>query len=165
MSKYQALPGRHYKNGVQLENLLLCIGEPLIEWHFGGHRLELPLSHKLPLYMREYPQYSRNLGRIAACVSEKYADLRVVDVGANIGDLVAIARDLCGSPILCIEGAAGYTDLLKRKVMQFADVEVIRAYLGERTMIENGLAINVNGTGSLNISAKGSAELKIMTLD
>ena len=103
---------------------LITYGDPLVRYELDGHTLWLPISHELPLYRSDLPEYSRNVGRIAACVAEQYADFTLVDIGANIGDTLAVVRSFRHFPVLCVEGEDRFFSILKLNAASMgADVE------------------------------------------
>src|SRR5271166_5414436 len=91
----------------------LRFSDPLVRYRLGEMTLLLPLSHELPLYRRDLPQYSMNLGRIVAAVQAKYGNLTMIDVGANVGDSVAVVRAHADAVILCVEGEDQFFELLE----------------------------------------------------
>jgi hypothetical protein len=96
-----------------ISKILLKFDDPIIEQKIAGKKLKLPFSHRLPLYMWLFPQYATNLGRIARYTFEKYSDLTLIDVGANIGDSIAIVRENGHFPILSVEGDSSFFALLE----------------------------------------------------
>src|SRR6266852_517263 len=99
---------------LHLRQLAIGVGfDPMVRYNLAGLELRLPLSHNLPLYRRSFPLYSSNVGRIAAAVAAKYRDIHVIDIGANIGDTVAIVRAQVNCPILCVEGDASVCEILR----------------------------------------------------
>ena len=79
--------------------------QPVVR-HVQGVKLEMPRSHLLPIYARLRPTYGQNLVELAAGLQAATPDepIRVMDVGANIGDsaLQIIART--DAQVLCVEG-------------------------------------------------------------
>jgi FkbM family methyltransferase len=127
--------------------------DPLIEYVLDGVPLLLPMSHPLPLYRRDHPQYSSNVGRIAAAVSRVLADFTFVDIGANVGDTLAIVRAQATFPVLCIEGAEAYVPVLRANAAQFDEVEIEPSFVGSR---ERSYAIVASaGTGHLDVCDRG----------
>ena len=108
----------------------LALSDPVVSTSVGECRLQLPLSHELPLYRKQFPAYSVNLGRISAEVRRKYPNLTMIDVGANVGDSVAIVRMFTAPPILCVEGEPRFFQLLAENTRQFSDVELEHTFLG-----------------------------------
>ena len=89
-----------------LRKARLLVGDPAIIVAVDGYQLAMPLSHDLPIHRARHPDYSRNLGRVVAALSEKRPGAPIVDIGANVGDSVAIVRDqVPEAPILCVRAS------------------------------------------------------------
>jgi FkbM family methyltransferase len=97
------------KAAIEARRLLIRLRDPLVRHRIGGIELLLPLSHELPFYRNDHPQYGAAVGRIAAQVGGP-----VVDVGANVGDTAATIRAETNVPILCVEGEERFFRLLQR---------------------------------------------------
>lgn len=93
-----------------------------IEIH--GVTLDLPEDHWLPKIRKKLPEYSENIGRLAAVVEAKYPHRGFIDVGAGVGDTAAIVCAHSRLPILCVEGSQ-YREILQENVRRLrADVEL-----------------------------------------
>jgi FkbM family methyltransferase len=131
-----ATPVTGFANRVQyrllraIRRLRVRLADPLVVFTLGPCKLKLPLSHEFPFYRRAYPSYAINLGRICRHASRKYSDLTVIDVGANIGDSVAVLRSYGSSPILCIEGEPRFFQLLAENTRHLNDLEREQAFVG-----------------------------------
>lgn len=145
------------------ERLVLKFGDPLVRFRFGPFDLRLPLSHRLPIYLQQCPHYNRNLGRIGKLLSARYPGLCAVDVGANVGDSVAVLRARAHFPVLCVEADPGFFELLRRNAAQFPDVELVRAYLGEAPSEVPGRLRSAEGTGHVEAADSGQT-ISIRTL-
>jgi FkbM family methyltransferase len=111
----ETLVGRaKLKAAIEARALLLRRGDPLVRYRIGEIELQLPLSHELPFYRKDHPQYALNVGRIAAETGGP-----VVDIGANVGDTAAIIRNVCDVPILCVEGDDRFFEILSRNAARF----------------------------------------------
>ena len=115
-----------------MRKIILKFNDPLINCKIGNFFLLLPFSHNLPLYLKNYPNYSTNIGRIAKLVKEKYHNLSIIDIGANIGDSIAIIRTAVECPILCIEGNEHFFDILEKNSVSFSNVYMEKAYVGNK---------------------------------
>jgi FkbM family methyltransferase len=101
--------------------------------------LRLPLSHSLPLQLKNSPQYGANLGRLAHEVERKYPDSTIVDVGANVGDSAAIIRNHgVNRPILCIEGDERFFHVLVENAKVMPGVAALKAMVGGETAAIEG---------------------------
>jgi FkbM family methyltransferase len=107
--------------------------DPLIQCDVRGTTIHAPLSHNLPLNLKLFPNYASNLGRIAKAVKQKYHDFSCVDIGANIGDSIAVLRREADFPLLCIEGQEDFWPILELNSKMFPDVELEKAFVGDRT--------------------------------
>jgi FkbM family methyltransferase len=114
-----------------------------------GYDLEFPASHALPGILQRWPHYSSNLGRIAQIVHKKYADLKFIDIGANVGDSVAILRRLSHYPILCIEGDRAFLNVLSRNAQKFDAVTISPFYVGEQDSVIMAKSTGLAGTAHL----------------
>ena len=73
-----------------------------------GVDLFLPWGHRLPDYARHRPTYGQNLVQLARALSERLppdaGPLRVLDIGANVGDSAAQILAAVDARVLCVEG-------------------------------------------------------------
>lgn len=108
-------------------------------------------------------QYSQNLPRIVLATFNKYPATQVVDVGANIGDSVALIKSVVEVPVVCIEGDDFYSDILNKNLQQFKSVVSFKNYLGEVDEKISGKPTQDNG--SLKIDVSASNVLSVKTFD
>jgi FkbM family methyltransferase len=108
----------------------LFISDPAVHCSLDAYNLRLPLSHELPYYRRQFPDYAMNLGRVSFHARQKYPNLTMIDVGANIGDSVAIVRGFSDHPVLCLEGEPRFFQLLKHNTRGLPDVEIEQTFIG-----------------------------------
>jgi FkbM family methyltransferase len=140
---------------IALRRLLVRAGDPLLTWRVGNAELLLPLSHELPFYRHDHPQYDRAIGRIAA-----EAGGPVVDIGANVGDTAAEIRSQTDVPILCIEGDDRFFGLLERNAPQLESVELEHAFVEAPAQ---ALVERAAGTARL-VAGQSSIRTKSLTL-
>jgi FkbM family methyltransferase len=145
-----------YKAITLLRRVLVAGGDPLISYRIGDNSVLMPLSHNLPLFQRDYHQYSENLGRIAAICAEKYLDMKVIDVGANIGDTAACVRKYVNVPVLCIEGDRKYFELLQQNAKTLGEkIEVELSFVYYESGEICGRMATSQGTGRLVLENEG----------
>lgn len=136
----------------------------------GDFNLLMNADHSIVRTIALYPSYCANLPRLAQIVKEKYQDMSLIDVGANIGDGIALIRTKVHCPIVCIEGDRGYFELLQKNIEQFKDVSIFNEFLGEK---ESNVSVEIiKDAGTLRIqdteytAEKASGDvLAITTLD
>jgi FkbM family methyltransferase len=129
-----------------------------VRYRLDGTELLIPLSHDLPIYRKAFPEYSENIGRVASYVCQKYPECRLIDIGANVGDTVAIVRSRCRCPILAIEGDDYYFRILEHNARQghFADVTLCRAFVAASQGELSGNLISKDGSARFVENAAGS---------
>lgn len=130
MSNKGLLNNYLYRILVWLRFIVLKFNDPIICNKIGNFYLLMPFSHNLPFYLKSYPYYSSNLGRIAKLVNKKYSDLSVIDIGANIGDSVAMIKTEVDCSILCIEGHDLFFKLCEKNTAHFSNVNLEKVYIG-----------------------------------
>jgi FkbM family methyltransferase len=113
-----------------IRRLRLLVSDPAVNFSLGAYNLRLPLSHELPFYRRKYADYAVNLGKVSFYARQKYPDLTMIDVGANIGDSVAIVHKYSDHPVLCLEGEPRFFELLKENTRNLPTVEVENTFIG-----------------------------------
>jgi FkbM family methyltransferase len=112
------------KAAIEARRLLVRLGDPIVRYRIDGVELELPLSHELPFYRHDHPEYDRAIGRIARLLAGP-----AVDVGANVGDTAAAIRAESDVPVLCVEGDPRSFALLVRNARRLGDVELERSFV------------------------------------
>ena len=139
------------------------VSDRVKEITIGKYPMKINGTHALPHYLQYYPDYSSNFPRLVCKAKQHIPDLIVLDVGANIGDTVAMVRTVTDCPIVCIEGDAKYYELLRQNISQFDAVWTFRTFLGEQDGIVQSTVMNADGTSKLTGSS--NQEISIVTLD
>ncbi len=133
----------------------------------GSFQMLINNDHALPYYLKFLPHYSKNFPRIAGHVNKKHSDLVILDIGANIGDTVALVRSEINCPIICIEGDSYFFSILKKNIEQFIQVIPFQIFLGDSSKTITGKTECNRGT--LKITEKNTVEnsekIEITTLD
>jgi FkbM family methyltransferase len=96
------------------------LGDRSVQRTVQGVELTLPRSHMLPVYARIKPSYGQNLVKLATDLAARLPvdqqPLRVVDIGANVGDSALQINAATGAHVLCIEGDPYWAEYLHRNV-------------------------------------------------
>jgi FkbM family methyltransferase len=121
------------------------------EYAVGRHTILLPAGHVLDTYQAEFPRYDIPLGEIARLVFAKRPLSAAIDVGANVGDTVALIRSFADVPVLCIEGSAEFLPLLRENAGRVGgDIDIVEAYVSDGTaVIDRGKAAQTESTSSV----------------
>ena len=112
--------------------IILKFDDPLVNYKIGKYSFSIPLSHNLPRVLKKYPNYSFNIGRIAKLIGEKYHTLSIIDIGANVGDSIAIIKTEIDCPILCIEGNEKFFGICKHNSLLFSNVSLEKIYVSNK---------------------------------
>jgi FkbM family methyltransferase len=145
----------------------------LVTAHLYGHDLVMPIEHPLGPILELFPNYNRPLALAAQAVAEHNGSnphLIVVDVGANIGETVAIIEENCGAigQYLCIEADRELAELCKTNFQSNGRVRVEQCLIGEnegmRAWLERDGRSNPS-TRLINPSSTASSRDKIVRLD
>lgn len=128
-----------------------------------------PPEHRLDHYRSAHPLYDRFLPRLARELGAAAPGELVVDVGANIGDTIALMRlEGCANPILAVEPSPKFHTFLALNAALntavYRDVELCRAFVGPTdaalTLEEH------NGTAASALrAAQTAAEAPTIALD
>lgn len=101
--------------------------------HIQGVDLYLPWSHLLPDYARSSATYGQNLVELAVALQSRAAPgsgpLRVLDVGANIGDSTAQILACTDAEVLCVEGDPYWVEYLRKNLGSNPRVSIEEALL------------------------------------
>lgn len=138
----------------------------IVNRKIGKFSIKMMANHQLPIFMKYQKYYSTNLPRLTVEVFKKYKDLRMIDIGANIGDTVALVRSECVFPITCIDGDGEFFKILEENVKQFKDVKIIKQLLGEKNENINAeLKKNIETARLQFDSSNKNNSLNLKTLD
>jgi FkbM family methyltransferase len=105
--------------------------DPIVRYAIGDVSLRIPLSHQLPRIRRRYPTYGTNQAAVATSLLQKYPDLSAIDIGANIGDTVALWREVGDFPVLAVEPSERYLRLLRLNSAALGDLTIHGGLIGE----------------------------------
>jgi FkbM family methyltransferase len=131
----------------------------------GNIELKMPSDHTLPFVLNTFPIYSRNLPRIVSDIRKKYNHLSIIDIGANIGDTVALILEVCDNiSFYCIEGDSNYLSYLKKNISHIPNINVIETFLSDNNNEINGDIIIKDGTARI-INNNSENHVNFQTLD
>jgi FkbM family methyltransferase len=124
-----------------------------------GHRLAMPAEHPLAGTVAAFPQYNRPLALAVEAILKARTEsspLVVIDVGANIGETVAIIEQhrpgFC--TYLCIEPDREIAELCRLNHSSNSRVQIMQSFIGE----QEGVSVRLQDDGRANPSTLVSAE-------
>ena len=110
-----------------------------------GVRMVLPWSHRLPDYAAASASYGQNLVDLARLLAET-SPLKVMDIGANVGDSALQILHAADGNVLCIEGDPAYLEFLHLNVDKDDRIAVVEALLAVGEAGERTKAVRTGGT-------------------
>lgn len=118
-----------------------------------GHTLAMPAEHPLATTLTRFPQYNLPLGlavKVISALSNDDSIIPVIDVGANIGETIAIIEQHCPKrcTYLCIEPDQDIAELCRLNHSDNRRVEVKQCFIGE----DEGSAVVLCDDGRANPS-------------
>ncbi|HSA05963.1 MAG TPA: FkbM family methyltransferase [Candidatus Gastranaerophilales bacterium] len=132
----------------------------------GNFKLKAPYYHCYHSLFLIYKDYSRNFREIVKKTKKYHPDLKLIDVGANIGDTVAFVKTDVDVPILAIEPNDAYFKYLKQNTQSFNNVKNVKVFLSNKNEKTNQKLICKNGSGFLSENNKNPLNpIELITLD
>lgn len=151
-----------------LREKFLKVWDPQIVLEFGEVRLNLHFSHNLPLYYSKYKLYDRLLPELCVYLKNHEGKMKLIDIGANIGDTAALVNSVCSGEMLCIEGDDEFIPLLECNIKNLEDstVTVVKSFCSDNnTENENYVVNNSFGTAHLTRVESAKKFISLKTLD
>lgn len=137
----------------------------IVKAHLYGHTLWMPSEHPLPTTLQIFPQYNRPLGLAVEAIARTgggSSAIAVIDVGANIGETVAIIEqclpDVCS--YLCIEADENIAEICRLNYAGNNRIKVKQSFIGE----DEGRLVRLEDDGRANPSTKLETDLAAETL-
>lgn len=107
-------------------------------YRIGQFDLLLPLDHMLPTYRARWKLYKKQIGIIARYIAAKYPDLRLIHVGANIGDTLAEIQSHIQAPALCIEGNRNFLQFLQQNIDALnGHIDIANCFVGLEQCVDS----------------------------
>lgn len=145
--------------------LIKLLNDPDCIMPIHGQYLAMPLSHPLPLYIKNFKFYDRLPSRIGQFMRRKYGHVKCVDVGANIGDTVA-SLYLAGADkdrFLVIEPNETFQKYLLRNCGAISNVKILPVVCSSENSSKNYKVEEGRGTASFIHDSTGkSTETKCL---
>lgn len=126
----------------------------------AGFDFVINSNNPLHNWYTKFPDYNAELVRVAEAVFKKYPEMGVIDIGANVGDTLALIKRKLDVKFVCVEGDPFIYKYLKRNSVQFNNTVTLNFFLGD----QNGEAVFITekeGWNTTLIPVQDSAGLKI----
>jgi FkbM family methyltransferase len=131
----------------------------------GKYQVHMPGNNIQLSNYRLFPDLNSQLGRLAVTIAKKYPGMTVVDIGANVGDTIAVLKSAIDIPVIGIEGDDISYEYLEKNTRQFPDVTIIKTFLSEKKQ-DVKAALEKTGWNTTIIPAgTGEKTVSFKTLD
>ncbi|MGD0493701.1 MAG: FkbM family methyltransferase [Steroidobacteraceae bacterium] len=106
--------------------------DPLVTLDFGSTRIVASLSHDAVFWRVVHPQMNRNFGRLAAFAVAERPTGTIIDVGANIGDGIALLRGVgISADVFAVEGSPKFLRVLQQNKAKLEPVTIYPQFVGD----------------------------------
>lgn len=131
----------------------------------GKYRILMPGNNIQLGNYKIYPDLNSQLGRLAAVIFKKYPGMTVIDVGANVGDTIAILKSAVDLPVIGIEGDDVSFKYLEKNMAQFSNVSIVKTFLSEKSY-ETKVSMDKTGWNNTIVpDSKGTQQISFKSLD
>lgn len=131
----------------------------------GKFKVLMPGYNIQAVNYRLYPDLNASFGRLAKAIATKYPGMSVIDVGANVGDTIAVVKSEVDVPLIGVEGDEITYSYLEKNSKQFTGVSIVKTFLGEKSQ---DLQVNFEKSGwnaTIIPDDKGGQQVAFKTLD
>lgn len=164
-NKKTLLKRLYYKVLLNIRNRMLTICDPVIEYKIDSHKVLMPFSHNLPIYLSDYKEYAENLVSLVKVLFGILNNLKIINIGANVGDTAVLIKDNMNISILAIEPEAKYFNLLKKNTAGLKNISCKKIYLGDKERHTNMQLEVKDGTAFLVKTQSNKKKIHIRRLD
>ncbi len=112
-----------------------------------------------------YPDLNEQLGRLALTIYTKYPEMFVVDVGANVGDTIAVLKSAVDVPVIGVEGDELSFSYLEKNITQFKNVQIVKTFLSDKTKEERVSFCKSGWNATIIPGENGGQQVTFKTLD
>jgi len=131
----------------------------------GKYEILMPGNNIQLINYKLYPDLNIQLARLGKAIYRKYNNMTVVDVGANVGDTIAVLKSYVDVPVIAIEGDEISYQYLEKNAINFSDVSLIKTFLGDSVQ-EVNVSLEKGGWNTTIIPGKQSnTKVTFNTLD
>ncbi len=131
----------------------------------GKFSIDMPGNNPQISNYKYEPEVNTQLARLSVCVATKYPSLSVLDIGANVGDTIAVIKSAIELPVIGVEGDDISHRFLEKNTRQFQNITIIKEFLGEKRQTLQ-VALEKGGWNTTLVPSETSGQqLTLKTLD
>ena len=131
----------------------------------GKYPVLMPGNNNQLANYKIYPDLNSQLGRLAVAIFTKYPGMSVIDVGANVGDTIAVLKSAVDVPVIAVEGDEVCCEYLEKNIRQFQQVHIIKKFLGDKSHTVNVNLENPGWNTTIIPGESGNKQVSFSTLD
>jgi FkbM family methyltransferase len=128
---------------------LLRFWSPPVRAEYFGQAMLFPGQHDLPILANDLPFFNTPLRRLANAMRSRDGQLRLLDIGANIGDGLPLVDPRLGDKFWLVEGSSEFLPYLRENILRYPDVTVIPSYVGEEFEVSRGREVVTDGNAHI----------------
>ncbi len=146
--------------------LSIWFGDPSYSINIREKRMVLPVSHKLPIHILDFPLYDTLPTRITDYLRTRDGALTMVDVGANVGDTILLCnRGASDDRFLGVEANPQFVRYLKWNTSDLKGFLLVEAYCHSGDEEQVYVRIESAGGTARLLEAAGGVSVSKKTLD
>lgn len=131
----------------------------------GNFLIDMPGNNPQISTYKYEPDANSQLARLSVCIANKYPALTVLDIGANVGDTIAVIKTALDIPVIGVEGDDISYGFLEKNTRQFNNITLIKQFLGEKKQTMQ-VALEKGGWNTTLVPSETSGQqLHLQTLD
>ena len=155
-----------------LRNLFISIyKDPGVLIPINGLEMAMPLSHNMPIYKVSHPYYDTTISRLTVYIRSQKGYLKMIDVGANIGDTILLSKvkNDAADYYIAVEPSDKFYPYLQYNCQSFQNIRFVKAIcvsqLKDRqlTLIEHDGTAKLMENGADSTNDKNEGEQMVMT--
>lgn len=131
----------------------------------GKYDITMPGNNPQLINYKLYDNLNAQLGRLVSLIYQKYPGMTVIDVGANVGDTIAIIKTYADVPVIGIEGDDTSYQYLENNSKQFKNVSLVKTFLGEKNQHVNVSFESSGWNTTLKPGAESGEKIELRPLD
>jgi FkbM family methyltransferase len=131
----------------------------------GNFDILMPSNNPQISNYKNTPDLNIELAILAKAVAKKYPDLVLIDIGANVGDTIAVVKSFIDLPIIAIEGDVTSLKFLELNAVNFKNITIINTFLGESKQIVKADIEKQGWNNTIIPNFLAKTELYVNTLD
>ena len=137
----------------------------IVDVKVGKFIVKMPGNNPQISNYKKIPDMNFQLGRLSKLASDKYNNISIIDVGANVGDTIAIIKNYTNAQVIGIEGDDASYKFLESNVKQFENIILIKEFLSEENKSIKANLEKGGWNGTIIPNNEGNVDISFKTLD